>query len=36
MSNFNESFFDRFSNNLQIPNFMKIRQVRAEFFHADG
>jgi len=28
-------FFDRFSKNPQISNFMKIRQVGAEF-HADG
>jgi hypothetical protein len=27
---------DRFSKNPQIPKFMKIRQVEAEIFHADG
>jgi hypothetical protein len=29
-------FLDRFSNNTQIWNFMKIRPVEAEFFDADG
>jgi len=28
-------FLDRFSIDTQIPNFMKIRSVRAELFHAD-
>jgi hypothetical protein len=31
----NLNFFDRFSKNLQIPNFMKILPVIAEFFHVD-
>jgi hypothetical protein len=31
----NLNFLDRFWNNTQIPNFMKIRPVRAEF-HEDG
>ena len=30
------NFLDRFSKNVQIPNFIKIHQVRAESFHADG
>ena len=29
-------FFDRFSNNSQIANFMKIRKVGEELFSADG
>ena len=29
-------FLDRFSKNPQISNFMKIRLVGAELFHADG
>jgi hypothetical protein len=29
-------FFDGFSKNTPIPNFMKIRPVGAELFHADG
>jgi len=29
-------FLDRFSKNAQKPNFMKIRPVGAELFHADG
>jgi len=28
-------FFDRFSENTQISNFMKIFLVRAELFHVD-
>ena len=27
---------DRFSKNTQIQNFMKLRRMGAEFFHADG
>jgi hypothetical protein len=29
-------FHDRFSENIQTSNFMKISQVGAEKFHADG
>jgi hypothetical protein len=29
------NFPDRFSNNPQIPHFVKIRAVGAESFHAD-
>jgi hypothetical protein len=29
-------FFDRFSKNTQIPNFMKIISVQAELFRAGG
>jgi len=29
-------FLDRFSKNTQISNFIKIRPVGAELFHADG
>ena len=29
-------FFDRFSKNTQISNFVEIRSVGAELFHADG
>ena len=29
-----EFFFDRFSKNPQISNFMKIRQIEAGLFHA--
>jgi hypothetical protein len=32
----NLNFLDGFSKNTQIPNFMKIRPVGTEFFHADG
>ena len=31
-----EFFFGKFSKNTQISNFMKIRPVGAELFHADG
>jgi hypothetical protein len=36
-SDFNEisNFLNRFSQNTQIPTFMKTRTVEAEFFHAD-
>ena len=30
------NFLCRFSKNTQIPNFVKIRQVETELFHADG
>jgi len=29
-------FLDRFSENLQISNVMKIRLAGSELFHADG
>ena len=32
----NLNFLDRFSKNIQIPNFTKIRPVGAELFHMDG
>jgi hypothetical protein len=32
----NVNFLDILSKNTQIPNFMKIRPVRTELFHADG
>ena len=37
LSDFNKTlkFIDRFSRSPQIPNFMKIRPVRAELFRAD-
>ena len=37
LSDFNEIriFLNRFSKNTQISNFMKIRPVRASFFHTD-
>jgi hypothetical protein len=31
----NPNFANSFSDNTQIPNFMKIRPVGAELFHAD-
>jgi NurA-like 5'-3' nuclease len=31
----NLNFLDRFSNNAQISNSMKIRSMRPELFHAD-
>ena len=36
MSNFNGNFFDRFSKNTPISNFMKIRSAGAELFQSDG
>jgi hypothetical protein len=30
------NFLGRFSKKIQISNFMKIRPVGAEFFHANG
>jgi hypothetical protein len=32
----NSNFLDRLSKNRQKSNFMKIRRVEAELFHADG
>jgi hypothetical protein len=32
----NLKFIDEFSKNIEIPNFMKIRPVGVEMFHADG
>ena len=29
-------FFEKFKKNTQISNFMKIRPMEAELFHADG
>ena len=34
LSDFN--FLDGFAKNPRVPNFMKIRPVGAELFHADG
>jgi len=31
-----KDFLDRFSKSTQISNFMKIRPVEAELFHAGG
>jgi len=38
LSHFNESFnfLNRFSENTQISNLMKVRSLGAELFHADG
>jgi hypothetical protein len=37
LSDFNETWiFSSFSKNIQISNFMKIRPVGAELFHAGG
>jgi len=37
LSDFNKTnFLEEFSKNLQISNFVKIRAVTAELFHADG
>jgi hypothetical protein len=30
------NFLARVSKNIQIPDFLNIRSVEAEFFHADG
>jgi len=37
-SDFNQisNFLDKFSKNTQMPNFVKIRPVGVELFHADG
>ena len=32
----NSNFLNRFSRNFKISNFMKIREIGAEMFHADG
>jgi len=32
----NLNFLDRFSKNPQLSNFIKIRLVEADLFHADG
>jgi hypothetical protein len=38
LSDFNQIciLFKKFSKSSQIPNFVKIRPVEAELFHADG
>ena len=38
LSDFNKTgiFLHRFSNNTQLSNFMKIRPVGAELYHAEG
>ena len=36
LSDINEIFLDRFSKNIRISNFMKIRPEGAALFHADG
>ena len=37
LTDFNKTWiFSRFSKNIPIPNFMKIRPVRADLFPADG
>jgi hypothetical protein len=38
LSHFNETFnfLDRFPKNTEISNFMKIRLVGGDLFHADG
>jgi len=37
LSHFNETkSLDRLSKHTQVPNFVKIRPVEAELFHADG
>ena len=37
LSDFNEcQFFERFSKNTQVLNFIKLHPVVAELFHADG
>jgi len=38
LSDFSETWisFNKFSKNTEIQNFMKIRPVGAELFHADG
>ena len=36
LSNFNGNFFDRFSKNTRISNFMKIRSAGGELFQSDG
>jgi hypothetical protein len=37
LSDFNETliFGDKFSKNIEIPNFIKMRPVEAELLHAD-